>query len=215
LVIDFSLKLVGEIIEFKPLTTVNADQLLSLIIPILFLFILLFLFFISNKINKYSQKFEGEHMLVNYNKISNINFSAGSFTILFFFSFLILFLPIYKFHTILNYYLPPSLLLLILDIGLFVLILYFLYFNSKDYKYRIKLYLNKKYGKKYPYVYISTVGSSSASGQVKDIFNGKYLILDNNGVEEIILWTSIDIIKIQDSKTPDTSYQKSILDYYR
>lgn len=215
LIIDISFILVGKIIEIEFLASVNADQLLSLTIPSLMLPVLLILILVSNRINEYSNTFKGENLSVNYNKISNLNFSVSSFTVLFFIVFYILFSPIYKFKTELNSYLYPSTILFFLDVVLFIVIFYSLYLNLKDYNYRIKSYLNKKYGKRYPYIYVSTIGSNEATGQVKDIFNSKYMILNNNGIEEIILWTSIDIIKIQEQKVSETSLQMSILDYYK
>lgn len=201
LIITISLILVGKTIEIEFFASVKADQLLSLIIPSLMLPVLFILIIVSNKINEYSNTFEGEDLSVNYNKILNLNYSVSSFTVSFFILFLIIFLPIDKFKTELNSYLHPSTILLFVEVGLFILIFYSLYLNLKDYNYKIKSYLNKKYGVSYPYVYISTIGSNEATGQVKDIFNSKYLILNNNGIEEIILWTSIDIIKIKNKSS--------------
>ena len=201
LIITISLILVGKTIEIEFFASVKADQLLSLIIPSLMLPVLFILIIVSNRINEYSNTFEGEDLSVNYNKILNLNYSVSSFTVSFFILFLIIFSPIDKFKTELNSYLHPSTILLFVEVGLFILIFYSLYLNLKDYNYKIKSYLNKKYGISYPYVYISTIGSNEAIAQVKDIFNSKYLILSNNGIEEIILWTSIDIIKIKNKSS--------------
>lgn len=214
IVISSSVYFVKNLNEIKVFSGVSADQLLSLIIPLLILIIELCLIVISNMINSYSKSIQGEKILTKYNSILNLNLSVSSFTALFFIFFLFLFLPLYGFRSTLGNYFYPSILLFLFDCGFLYITFYSLYLNLKDYKYKIKSYLNKKYGKNYPYVYILTAGNNESTGQVKDIFNPKYIILNNDRTEEIVLWLSIDILKIQEQKISENSSQKSILDFY-
>lgn len=191
----------------------NIDQLLSLMIP---LFMLLSIFIlIAVIINTYKrfENLEKEELIENYNKLANQIFTISAYILLYIVFSSIYFITVLKINFKLEEYFFLSAVLFLLNDSLLIFSLYSLYLKIKSYRGRIKVYINSKYGKRYPFIHVSTVGSNHANGQVKDIFNSKYLILSNNGTEEIILWSSIDLLKIQEYKIAEDYLQKSILEY--
>ncbi|MDK2912507.1 MAG: hypothetical protein PWR29_1464 [Methanolobus sp.] len=174
---------------------------------------ILFLIFVIIRINHYSKDFEKEDLIKKYNTVWNLNLATSNFIVLFFIFYLIYFSVVFKIGFNLEEYLFTSVGFFLLDGGTLVLLFCSVYLNMKVYKQNIKLYLNTKYGKNYPHVYVSTNGTNEATGQVSDIFNSKYLILNNEGTEEIILWSSIDLLKIQEYKQLKSNSQKSIFEY--
>jgi len=64
----------------------------------------------------------------------------------------------------------------------------------------IKTAFNKKWFKKFPNLCITTLGGVQIDGIVNDAFNTDYIILNKNGNEIIILWSSVASIEFQSDK---------------
>ena len=64
----------------------------------------------------------------------------------------------------------------------------------------IKTAFNKKWFKKFPNLCITTSGGVQIDGIVNDAFNTDYIILNKNGNEIIILWSSVASIEFQSDK---------------
>ena len=47
-----------------------------------------------------------------------------------------------------------------------------------------------------------------------DIFDDKFLILEDNGVKKITLWDSVSALEISEGEVVDTIHQKKLQDYF-
>lgn len=181
------------------ITTYNPNLLPFISYPIMTFFVLLIVQLVSESIHKRSKSFKEETLLEKYNSTINKYWLIGSFMTL------LLIAVVFNFAIFNLAPLPDniysSLVYFVFIILIYIHIFKYMILSIKDYKYEMKSYLNMKYGAGYPFVFISTIYNNKISGQVRGIFNQKYLGLNNDETEEIVLWSSIDTLTIQKQNT--------------
>lgn len=96
-------------------------------------------------------------------------------------------------------------LLLFIPIGIF---------NQKQYfKSYLKDILNSNGSKFFPYLNVRTKENLQIDGTIKDIFNDKFLILEDKGIKKVTLWDSVSTLEINEGKIRDLTLQKKLQDF--
>ena len=86
--------------------------------------------------------------------------------------------------------------------------------QNQDYKNSLKNILNSKGSRSFPHLHVRTKENIQIDGIIMDIFDNKFLILENNGVKKITLWDSVSTLEISEGEVVDTIYQKKLQDYF-
>lgn len=99
-----------------------------------------------------------------------------------------------------------SMLFLSTPVGVFI--------QNQKYKRHLKNVLNSKGQKLFPYLHVRTKENIQIDGTIMDIFDDKFLILEDNGVKKVILWDSVCTLEISEGEAVDTLHQKKLQDYF-
>lgn len=86
--------------------------------------------------------------------------------------------------------------------------------QNQKYKNHLKNVLNSKGQKFFPYLHVRTKENIQINGTIMDIFDDKFLILEDNGVKKVTLWDSVCTLEISEGEAVDTLHQKKLQDYF-
>ena len=90
----------------------------------------------------------------------------------------------------------------------------FIVFNQKQYfKTILKNNINLKGSKFFPYLDVRLKDNCQIDGRIKDIFNDKLLILEDNGIKKVTLWESVYTLEISEDKIKDLESQKTLQEF--
>ena len=178
---------------------VPLDKLLSITIPTAF-FIIVFIYIIcADKLIKQFREINDRDLIDKYSSTLNKSIALISFTVAFFIICLLYFSVLFRLKGIVeDYFIGSIAIFVVVGILLFVVLISTL-FNLQSYKNRIKGYLNLGNESGYPYVRAFTVNNSEINGKLKDPFDSTFLVVKNVTGKEMILWSSIDSLTIENN----------------
>ena len=90
----------------------------------------------------------------------------------------------------------------------------FVYVAKLEYKRILKNILNLQGFKKFPILTVTTTCcNEKIKGKIKDIFDKKLLVLEDEGTIKIILWENVCNLEYQKENFDDPRSQTNIFDY--
>jgi len=205
-------------------TRITAEELPDIVILYTYIFSSTFTLSLVFIILTYLDKFiksevDGDIFLEKYmeyaNKFTMILFYIISSypVVLFLFSVFLFYYYIYldfSQKSILNY---ATICLVIINLVLLSLIPLLYSMLKQEFEIRLKMFLNSKGSKFFPFLYVLTIEQSQMCGIITDIFDDKLLILEDNRIKKVTMWNSVCTLEVCEGEIRDLSSQKKLRDF--
>lgn len=107
----------------------------------------------------------------------------------------------------------PIALLLICDLIVLFIIPFFIFYQKQYFKSLLKNNINLKSSKFFPYLNVRIKDNCQIDGRIKDIFDNKLLILEDNGKKKVTLWESVYTLEVSEGKIKHLELQKTLQEF--
>lgn len=90
---------------------------------------------------------------------------------------------------------------------------FFVFYQKQYFKSLLKNNINLKGSKFFPYLNVRIKDNCQIDGRIKDIFDEKLLILEDNGKKKVTLWESVYTLEVSEGKIKDLESQKTLEEF--